>query len=562
MALAHLPLLARLATRLWAAEHYQFFPLLLLGAGYLGYLRAKQADPSAVGRSGVRLGMVLFAVGLLALAVAIDSAWLAGISAMFSLLMAVYFYGGRDLLAKVMPVWFVLWLMVPLPLKMDEQLIFSMQQIATRWASGVLDLIGIRHLVSGVVIEMRGHEFLIEEACSGIHSFFATMACTLFVLVLSHRRWFRWLLLLIAAVFWVLVANAVRVVAVTVLGSRWDLPVTEGLGHDIAGALVFLLAMGLVLSTDRLFLFLLPERRYDASSDPARRRGKRWLGIFKFGRGRKNRETDEMTADTTRKASEPRTKRRRFTQVARWEHLTLIAVFGVVGFAQFVPRASSMPRRDAVGSRFFGPQTVTDMPAEIGDWQRVSFETIVRTPDDPLSYISHIWHYRRDTTNAQLSLEGPYYEWHDVGYCLKGSGWETEEGRHRSYSEIGESLAGGFTELELSKGLNQFGFVLFAGFDDQHNPVMPKRRLFQRLLPIRETIGVDDGRLASPDSEKYQIVMFVESPLRLSAAEQDAARELFHEARRLVTGRQSAWVEVDDVLVPSRLRDVGMEQGN
>ena len=39
MLAAHVPLLLRLGRRMWAIEHYQFFPLILIGAGYLSYQR-------------------------------------------------------------------------------------------------------------------------------------------------------------------------------------------------------------------------------------------------------------------------------------------------------------------------------------------------------------------------------------------------------------------------------------------------------------------------------------------------------------------------------------------
>lgn len=565
--LAHLPMLIPLAARLWAAEHYQFFPLLLLGAGYLGYHRGREADVTRGGLWEWRLLMASLAAFLLASAAVMNSTWLAAIAVMASSWMLLYFFGGAGLLARVWPAWLILWLVVPLPLNMDRELILSMQHIATQWASGVLDAMRLRHLVSGVVIELPGHEFLIEEACSGIHSFFATMACTLFLLVLSHRGWFRWALLLAAAVFWVLVANTLRVIAIVVLGSRWNLPVTEGIGHELMGALVFLMAIGLVLSTDRLFLFLLPERRYDplyeGRSKGRRSFFKRWFGRWIGGKSRQeaavagkyeskisasDRSTaDAATADESIRSS-VRKRRRPRTQPARWETLVLIVVFGVLGVAQLIPGALSMPQGRTAQDKFIEPMAAADMPEQMGDWRRVGYETVIRSPDDPQSYISYVWTYQKDGQRVRMSLEGPYLRWHNLVGCLRGGGWRTDQARHRAYEEIGESIPGGFTELILAKELQQNAFVIFAAFDSEHRPVIPTARLFGRLAPIKEALGRPDERLAADDSIKYQLVLFQESPLPLSEAQKDDARDLFHQVRRHLSGQAIAWVEIKDIL--------------
>ena len=557
--LAHLPLLWRLAGRLWATEHYQFFPVILVGAVYLGYQRAKAMDQVGASRRWLRVVLALGSLALLAMAVLLNSPWLAAIAAMVSIWMLLYSLGGRKLLGRVWPAWLLLWLAVPMPLGLDEQLIQSLQRLATNWASGVLDLLGLRHLASGVVIELPERSFLVEEACSGIHSLFAALACTLFYLIISRRAWFRWVVLLGAAVFWVVVANALRVTSVTVIGSTWDLPVTEGIGHQMTGAFVFVVALSMIVSTDRLLLFLLPKRRPNPM-EARRRRGSRrssksWL--VRLGLSSKRRRKGDRTRkktpstvtevtgqamDKSGSASKPvaAAKRRKpGTRPARWEGIALLVLFGLIGAAQLA-QASVVPEQDdRLGSTFLKP-TLDDMPSESNQWRRTGFESVTRDPDDPDGQFSHIWTYQKDGMQAALTLDGPFVGWHNLAGCYRGQGWDIQDVQHSDYQQRGESIPGGYTEMNVEKGAGQYALVMFAVFDGQHRPIEPSEsyvrfRAVGRFPRVSELIkritGAQDERLARDDSVTYQIQLFFESPMALSETQRDDARELFHGVR-------------------------------
>ena len=572
--LAHLPLLWRLAGRLWATEHYQFFPLILVGAIYLGYQRAKNMDQVGASRRWLRIVLALGSFALLAMAVLLNSPWLAAVAAMASIWMLLYSLGGRNLLGRVWPAWLLLWLAVPMPLGLDEQLIQSLQRLATNWASGVLDLLGYRHLASGVVIELPERSFLVEEACSGIHSLFAALACTLFYLIISRRAWYRWLILLGAAVFWVVVANALRVTSVTVIGSTWDLPVTEGIGHQMTGAFVFVIALSMIVSTDRLLLFLLPKRRPNPMEARghrgSRHSGKSWLSRLglsskrrrKGDRARKKTpstvsEVTGQATDVSGSAQKPAAKAKRRkpgTRPARWEGIALLVLFGLIGAAQLA-KASVAPKQDVrLGSTFPKP-TLDDMPSESNQWQRTGFESVTRDADDPNGQFSHIWTYEKDGVQAALSLDGPFIGWHNLAGCLRGQGWDIQEVQHSDYEAQGESTPGGFTEMSVEKGTGQHALVMFAVFDGQHRPIEPSEtyvrfRAVRRFPQVSELIkritGGQDERLARDDSVTHQIQLFFESPVALSETQRDDARELFHDVRRYVTTRKTVREETQE----------------
>ena len=145
------PLLWILAQRLWRSEHYQFFPIAILGAGYLAYTQL--GDPRAIvpGSGLLRNVTTLVVLLLTTVAVFLESPWLLAAVALVALLCFFYGLGGWSLVRRWFPAWVVLSLAVPLPLGIDLQLIIVLQRVATRWASGCLDLLGYRHLVRGAL---------------------------------------------------------------------------------------------------------------------------------------------------------------------------------------------------------------------------------------------------------------------------------------------------------------------------------------------------------------------------------------------------------------------------
>ena len=79
---------------------------------------------------------------------------------------------GRDWL----PVWLVMWLIVPPPFRWDFRLIVWLQSSTSRMASMLLDVVGVQHLMEGNVLVLPGHRMLVDEACSGVNSVLVLLA--------------------------------------------------------------------------------------------------------------------------------------------------------------------------------------------------------------------------------------------------------------------------------------------------------------------------------------------------------------------------------------------------
>src|SRR5262249_45521662 len=156
------------------------------------------------------------------------SPWLGAVAALVTVAALAYGIGGKSLLRRILPAWVFLWLLIPPPFGLDGRLISMLQTLTSRFAGRVLDTFGVFHVMAGNVVEVGEQRLLVEEACSGIHSFLTVLVVTVFFVLWARRPLLPAALLVVAAVGWALVGNVARVVGVTVFSTQWGFNVTTG----------------------------------------------------------------------------------------------------------------------------------------------------------------------------------------------------------------------------------------------------------------------------------------------------------------------------------------------
>ena len=258
--LAFLPLLWIHAQQLWIRPHYQFFPFVIAGAAVLIWLRFPSVATLEPGAVLAGCTLLAWSWVLLAAAEILNSSWLGGVAFLFLVLAVFYALGGRPLVWRLLPAWVFLWLIVPPPFGLDRTLVLALQDFTTRWSSAILDIFGVYHVVAGNVVEIAGQRLFVEEACTGINSLFSILACTAFYIFVARLPLMRSMVLVLASVFWILLANICRIFLVAFLAKRGGINVAEGWRHDALGFLLFATALVLIWSTDRLLVFLAPFR--------------------------------------------------------------------------------------------------------------------------------------------------------------------------------------------------------------------------------------------------------------------------------------------------------------
>ncbi len=428
LVLACLPLLVSHCRLLWSRQGYQFSPLLPLGAVVLAIQRLRGLDRVAPGSRGACRALFALAWLLLTLGILLPSPWLGALAGLVLLGAATFGLGGAALYRRLLPAWALLALAVPLPSPLDSRLVAFLQHLSAGMVSCLLDGLRVWHNLDGNVLELGGRRIGVEEACSGIRSLLAVLACTLFWCFWQRRRFRHGVALTAAALGWVIAGNAVRVLAVALLDGTGRVNLATGLPHELLGAGLFVVMLALVWSTDHALLF--------AASlvSPAHCR-----------------------LDDRRQVSTTGGRRSPWPAFAAtplsWRPLTL--AFGLLVLVQFFPYALFTGRKP--GGEASDPfarytaLTKNALPAQLGDWHQVAFETSDRQREDPVGAHSRTWRYQGKDLEATISLDYPFAGWHDLSACYRGQGWEVED-----------DSKGNGSQLNLRKlPTEQYGRVLF-----------------------------------------------------------------------------------------------------
>ena len=189
LALGCISLVVVYFNNLWTKEYYQFFPLALAGAAFLGWSRYKEVPkPMEAGTWWVTFGLLGAAFCVLAGATFLWSGWLGMVGAFILALGATWWLGGWVLTRALLPAGFMSLTVMRPPFDLDGRLTMKLQAIATKWSSVVLDGFGVTHALSGNVIEIPGQRLMVEEACSGINSILSTTAVCMFYCLWQRRK--------------------------------------------------------------------------------------------------------------------------------------------------------------------------------------------------------------------------------------------------------------------------------------------------------------------------------------------------------------------------------------
>lgn len=435
------PMLWEIGGRLIDTSYYSHAPFYLAALAALAWWRVRDLPAGGRGAGSVRVAAAAWTV---ALVLAAYSAWIwtpwgGLVAALLAVAAAAYAWGGGEFWGRVAPCWLAAWLIVPPPVGLDGTVVLWLQGVATRWASAGLDVFGFRHLVAGNVVEAPGGNYFVEEACSGVNGLSAVLAAVALYSVWNRRGLVRTLFTLATAAFWVLVANAVRVAGVVLLADRYDLPVLEGAGHEVIGAVTFAGALLLTASTDRLLLFLVPGRKPAAVEDMS----ELW--------------TKEDAPGPDAPPARPRDLRPLWACVAAG----FVAVAGLqiprLTGAEAAAVAAAAPDR-AAALEALKRVPGAALPESWGGWRKVGFDVVKRERSDLMGEYSHVWAYRKGPTTAMVSMDGPFPDgWHDLRICYRGTGWDCSE------VADAERLADGrTTALALEKPAGRRGLVLFS----------------------------------------------------------------------------------------------------
>jgi len=183
-----IPMLLLYFGDLWQRPHYQTFVVAILASLGLALYRWPFDARQPFHRS--KISDFLFVAGLVAsfLGAMFVEPWFVAASVMIIAASLFARTLDKESLTNLWPCALPLFVFLKLPCNFDVTLITKLQKYSAEYTSRLLDLAGLGHHMNGVVIKIPGlQDYGIEEACSGIQSFFTLMLVATIFLVASRR---------------------------------------------------------------------------------------------------------------------------------------------------------------------------------------------------------------------------------------------------------------------------------------------------------------------------------------------------------------------------------------
>lgn len=479
LGVAYGPLLIDFGEDLWLKPHYQHYPFVLLGAVLLAgkqLLDSPRSSPRApawVGYAGYGVAWLMLAGAYL-----IPSPKLAAIS-------LILLIGSWGLLLcrridRPFPVgpWLLLWLVLPPPLALDDQLMRRLQKMSSQLASYSLDLLGVNHLMDGNALVLVDKQLFVDEACSGIISVISIITCAAMYGVWRRRGLIQTLLLMLLAAGWASLLNVVRIDSIALAWVQGEIDWSAGTPHTVLGLVVFVLSLVTLVATDWFLKAALAEiePRWDQlTGEP--------IG---YGAG--------LTAIWDRFIAAKSPGTRGGDTYSGWRGLGFSAVslglgllptlaFAGLGATQLMQTdvAPVMVGEKLDETRFTELLQQDLMPEQIGGLSLTSVEHKTRTSASRFGENSVLYSYRGEKGERYLvSCDYPFHSsWHELSVCYDGIGWRVED---RVVLKGEAATPYDFAQLDLTKPDGRDALVTFtACYSNGDSTVAPTYTLSDRL---------------------------------------------------------------------------------
>jgi exosortase len=170
----------------------------------------------------------------------------------------ILFFGWSFFRAALFP-WAFLFLMIPIPAIVFNQITFPLQILASKVASTTLPWMGVPVLREGNVIVLPAMALEVAEACSGIRSLMSLMTLAIIYGYLMERRMSIRILLALASIPIAVAANSFRIVGTGLLVQYWDPAKAQGFFHEFSGWLIFVVSLLMLYLLRNAILFFSDE---------------------------------------------------------------------------------------------------------------------------------------------------------------------------------------------------------------------------------------------------------------------------------------------------------------
>lgn len=241
----------------WSNDMYSHGYIIPVLAGALFWVRRKGLVPAAASEVWAGAGLILAALMVRIVAATYNMEPLDRYSFLLALTGAVMLAGGWRMLTWAwLPVLF-LWFMYPLPSRVEQSLLYWLQDMAAKVSAVVLQVMGTGVLRVGNQILYRGENLMeVAEVCSGLRMATILSAMAVAMVFFIERPWWDRLIVLLSALPIAFIVNVGRIVvtglifmAVRDTGEAINPETKEWIdqiAHDWMGLAMPLAAVGLI----------------------------------------------------------------------------------------------------------------------------------------------------------------------------------------------------------------------------------------------------------------------------------------------------------------------------
>jgi exosortase len=253
--------LLRLAEDWMNDDNYSHGFLIVPLAAYFVWERRKRllgaaVKPSLWGLVAVAGGLAMLVAGLLG-----AELFLTRVSVIVVLAGSVLFaLGWSALRILAFPMAF-LFLMIPIPAIIFNQIAFPLQLLASKVGEGTLQTLGIPVLREGNVIILARTTLEVAEACSGIRSLISLLTLGIVYGYFTDPRGGMRVAIALSTIPIAIVANGARVAGTGVAAHYYGQAAAEGFFHTFSGWLVFVFAFAMLFLVTWLLLRAVPKRQ-------------------------------------------------------------------------------------------------------------------------------------------------------------------------------------------------------------------------------------------------------------------------------------------------------------
>jgi exosortase len=248
----YLPILARLVAQWWNDPNFShgfFVPLFSIFVIWQERSRyaTLRVKPSWWGSVLLVAGLCTLILGQMGAEI-----FLSRVSLLIVLAGLIVLFLGWSFFRELLFPWALLFLMIPIPAIVFNQITFPLQILASKVASTMLPWMGVPVLREGNIINLPAMALEVAEACSGIRSLISLLTLAVIYGYLMEQKNAIRVLLVLAAIPIAVAANSLRIVGTGLLVQYGDPAKAQGFFHEFSGWLIFVISLLMLYVLHRL----------------------------------------------------------------------------------------------------------------------------------------------------------------------------------------------------------------------------------------------------------------------------------------------------------------------